>query len=453
MKVFPKGLRARTALSFALLAFLLSVALSLGTYELARSYLLGQRESLATRQAMLNALVAKELVASNSPSPQNDVTSLGAVSNARAVLRVGSTWHAAVVDLSESLIPAGLITAVDTSGPARQRVVAHGVPYIVVGTRLSGVDAAYFEFIPLTEYQRTLQTLATTLIIAASITTVGGAVAGWLASRRLMRPLAGVAVAAQAMSSGDLTRRLEVGHDPDLEPVATSFNEMAASLQQRIAREVQFTADVSHELRTPLTAMTSAVSLAQRAELTDRAKFAVSVIGDQVDHMRRLTLELLEISRIDAGVADLRIDDVDVVELAGQVLAAADVRAELLHSELGNDATFRLDRTRIERVLANLVENANRYGGGVAEVNLARDADELVIVVDDDGPGVPPEDRTAIFGRFHRGGGELPHDLPKGTGLGLALVQEHVQLHGGSVHVTESPSNGARFVVRLPVTS
>ncbi len=323
----------------------------------------------------------------------------------------------------------------------------------MVGTRLPGLDVAYFEFVPLTEYERTLQTLATTLIVAASITTVAWAVAGWLASRRLMRPLAGVAVAAQAMSSGDLTRRLEVGHDPDLEPVATSFNEMAASLQQRIDREVQFTADVSHELRTPLTAMTSAVSLARRAELPDRAKFAVGVIGDQVDHMRRLTLELLEISRIDAGVADLRLDDVDVVELTGQVLAAAGVGAERLHSDLGADTTYRLDRTRFERVLANLVENADRYGGGVAEVRLARSTGELVIVVDDDGPGVPPEDRTAIFGRFHRGGNAQPQDRPKGTGLGLALVQEHVRLHGGSVHVTDSPSNGARFVVRLPVMS
>ena len=267
MRAFPKGLRARTAISFALLALMLSVTLSVVTYQLVRSYLLGQREALATRQAMINALVAKELVATADPSSGSIMTSLGAVSNARAVLRVDGIWHAAVVDLSEARIPTNLINAVDTTGPARQRVTVGGVPYVVIGTRLPGLDAAYFEFIPLTEYQRTLATLATALALAASITTVGGAAAGWLASRRVMRPLAGVAAVAQAMSDGDLSRRLEVGHDPDLAPVASSFNGMATSLQQRIEREQRFTADVSHELRTPLTAMTSAVGLARRAEL------------------------------------------------------------------------------------------------------------------------------------------------------------------------------------------
>lgn len=451
MRAFPKGLRARTAISFALLALMLSVTLSVVTYQLVRWYLLDQREGLATRQAMINALVAKELVATTGPASDTIMTSLGAVSNARSVLRVNGTWHAAVVDLSEARIPSDLIKAVDATGPARQRVTVSGIPYVVVGTRLPGLDAAYFEFVPLTEYQRTLATLGTALALAASITTVGGAAAGWLASRRVMRPLASVAVAAQAMSDGDLSRRLEVGHDPDLAPVASSFNGMATSLQQRIERELRFTADVSHELRTPITAMTSAVALAQRAELPERARFAVTVLGEQVDHMRRLTLDLLEISRIDAGRDTLRLEDVDMTELAGRVLAGADVDASKLRCTAGDLSELRLDETRVERIIANLVENANRYGGGVSALEISTRENDLVIVVDDDGPGVRPEERTAIFGRFHRGSVEQAAGFPKGTGLGLALVEEHARLHGGSVHVTDSPSGGARFIVRLPV--
>ena len=231
---------------------------------------------------------------------------------------------------------------------------------------LPGVDAAYFEFVPLTEYQRTLETLAAVLVVGASLTTIGGAVAGWLASRRLMRPLGDVALAARAMSAGDLTSRLEVGHDPDLEPVAESFNEMAESLEARIDRELRFTADVSHELRTPLTAMASAVSLARRSEMSGRAKFAVDVLEDQVDHLRRLTLELLEISRIDAGVSELRLDDVDVEVATCQALMGADVDVAKMRSWLDGDVIHRLDRTRYDRVLANLLENADRYGGGVS---------------------------------------------------------------------------------------
>ena len=450
MKLFPRGLRARTTLSFALLALLLSVTLSVATYQVSRWYLLGQRETLATRQAMGNALVAKELIAPN-PQADNLISALGSATNARAVLRISGVWHSAVVDLDESRIPQSLIESVDRNGPSRQRVVVNGLPYLVVGISLDGLDTGYFEFLSLAEYQRTLSTLQTALIIAAAITTIGGAFAGWLASRRLMRPLAEVAVAARAMSAGDLTRRLEVGHDRDLEPVAESFNEMATSLQQRIEREMQFTADVSHELRTPLTAMTSAVGLAQRVDLPDRAKFAVGIISDQVDHMRRLTLELLEIARIDAGAADLRLEDVDVVEVIRSVLTVASVPLERFRSDLGEKTVFSLDRTRFERIVANLAENADRYAGGITSITIARSSQDLVLVVDDAGPGVADEDRVAIFGRFHRGSAEQPPDRPKGTGLGLSMVHEHTRLHGGTVYVTDAPEHGARFVVRLPV--
>jgi signal transduction histidine kinase len=453
MRLRPRGLRARSAAAFATLALLLSVTLSLGTYQLARWYLLDQREGLATRQVIIDALVAKGVVTASEPGNIDVLESLRAVSNARAVLRVGDTWYAAVVELSEDTIPAGLVDAVDRNGAAKQRIEVNGVPYLVVGVLLPGVDAAYFEFVPITEYRRTLETLAVVLIVGASLTTVGGAIAGWLASRRLMRPLADVARAAHAMSDGDLTRRLEVGHDPDLEPVAAAFNEMAESLEERIERELRFTADVSHELRTPLTAMASAVSLARRSEMSGRVKFAVDVLDDQVDHLRRLTLELLEISRIDAGVSELRLEDVDVEVASAHALSSAGVDPSKLHSRLDGDVVHRLDRTRYDRILANLIENADRYGGGVTSVVLLRQGTDLMVCVNDAGPGVDPAERTAIFGRFHRGSIAQPPDRPKGTGLGLALVDEHVRLHGGSVWVTDSSSGGARFVVRLPAAT
>jgi two-component system, OmpR family, sensor histidine kinase MtrB len=450
MRMRPQGLRARSAAAFAMLALLLSVTLSISTYQLARWYLLEQRETLATRQAIINALVAKGVVKASEPGNIDVLESLRAVSNARAVLRVGDTWYAAVVELSDATIPEAMADAVESNGAAKQLIEVNGTPYLVVGVLLPGVDAAYFEFIPLTEYRRTLETLAAVLAVGASLTTLAGAVAGWLASRRLMRPLGDVALAAQAMSAGDLTRRLKVGRDRDLEPVAESFNEMAESLEARIERELRFTADVSHELRTPLTAMASAVSLARRSEMSGRMRFAVDVLDDQVDHLRRLTLELLEISRIDAGVAELRLDDVDVEVATSQALMSANVDLAKMRSRLDGDVVQRLDRTRYDRVLANLFENADRYGGGVSAVELFRCDGDLVIRVDDAGPGVDPAERTAIFGRFHRGSIEQPHDRPKGTGLGLALVDEHIRMHGGSVSVTDSPWGGARFVVHLP---
>jgi len=453
VRVVPRGLRARTVGAFALLALVLSVTLSVATYQLARYYLLGQREALATRQVMLNAAVARGLLAAGDADPDEAVDGVRAASNARSVLRIDGTWYAAVVELNETTIPQDFIRAVDEGrGAVRQRVVVGGTPYVLVGIALPGLPAAYFEFVQVEEYRRTLETLAAVLVAAGSLTTIAGAAAGWFASRRLLRPLTDVALAARAMSRGELSRRMEVEHDPDLAPVARSFNEMAESLEARIARELRFTADVSHELRTPLTAMAAAVSLAQRADLPGRARFAVEVLDEQVEQLRRLTLELLEISRIDAGVSHLERREVDVVELVTRTLSAMGLEPPPVSSQLGSDRVHALDPTRVERVLANLVENAQRYGGGVTCVELRRDGTDLLLIVDDDGPGVPDDERVAIFGRFHRGvraTAEGP-DVPKGTGLGLSLVDEHVKLHGGSVTVGESPGGGARFVVRLP---
>lgn len=448
----PSGLRARTATAFAVLALVLSASLSLVTYQLTRQYLFDQRASLAVRQASTNALVAKGIVAAG-----GDDADLGellrSASNARALLRTDEQWYSAVVELGEGAVPAAMVDAVAGGVAVRQRVVLNDVPYLVVGLPLPGLEVDYFEFASLGELQRTLGVLGIVLLVAASITTVLGALVGWRVSRRVLRPLAEVGSVAEAMAAGDLGRRLDVNHDPDLQPMADSFNEMAESLEQRIARELRFTADVSHELRTPLTAMASAVSLARRGGLSGRSEFAVEVLDDQVAHLQRLTLELLEISRIDAGVAELRLEPTDVVSLVERALVAHGVARTVLSSRLGPDPVHVLDPVRFERVVANLLENAARYGGGATSVELSRSGADLVLVVDDDGPGIPEGERVAVFGRFHRGTSAQPAELPKGTGLGLSLVDEHVRLHRGDVRVEDSPGGGARFIVTIPAAS
>jgi two-component system sensor histidine kinase MtrB len=449
VKPVPSGLRARTATAFALLALVLSASLSVVTYQLTRQYLIDQRTSLAVRQASTNALVARGVVAAaGTRADLGEV--LRTVSNARALLRTSDGWFSAVVELGEGAVPGELVDAVARDEAARQRVALNDVPYLVVGVPLPGLEVDYFEFASLAELQRTLNVLGAVLVVAASLTTVIGALVGWRVSRRVLRPLADVGAVAAAMAEGDLGRRLDAGSDPDLQPMVDSFNEMAGALEERIDRELRFTADVSHELRTPLTAMASAVSLAKRAGPGDRGGFAIEVLEEQVLHLQRLTLELLEISRIDAGVVDLRLEPTDVVSLVERRLAAQSVDPSVLSSRLGSDPVHVVDPVRFERIVDNLVENAIRHGGGPTSVELSRSGTALVLLIDDAGPGIPPSERVAVFGRFHRGGSAQPIDLPKGTGLGLALVDEHVKLHGGQVWIEGSHRGGARFVVSLP---
>ena len=184
MSALPSGLRARTSAGFAVIALLASAVLSIATYQLSRWYLLHQRESLATRQVMVDALVARNLVAAASGEPDTVIASLSAQSNARAVLHYGGSWYAVVVELDREAIPDEFAELVEREGAVRQRVRVGGVPYLLVGVPLAGLEAAYYEFVPLVEYERTLRTLLTALLAGASVTTLGGACAGWWAARR-----------------------------------------------------------------------------------------------------------------------------------------------------------------------------------------------------------------------------------------------------------------------------
>ncbi len=449
MKLVPRGLRARTTAGFALSALGLSLFLALATYQLARWYLLDQRQSLAVRQAELHAQVLNGQLASLADRADDKVLESLTQTRSRALLHVSGTWYSAVVDLDESKIPEGLRAKVQQDESQLQRIRINGAPYFVVGVPVPAFGADYYEFVAASEYERTLRTLAWVLTAAASVTTMVGGVTGFAASRRVLRPLNSVTETARAMSDGDIERRLQVGDDPDLEPVAHAFNQMANSLQERIDRERRFTADVSHELRTPLTAMAAAVGLARRATTSDRAEFALDVVAEQANHLQQLTLELLELARVDAGTVQR---DPELVDIAAIVQRQAEQHgvADRVTNVLGIPVVHEVNPTRFERVVANLLENAAKYAGGARRVSSAKVGGHLQLVVEDDGPGIPEAERASIFERFHRGTAVADAGESKGTGLGLSLADEYVRLEGGTIRVEASPSGGARFIVDIP---
>lgn len=448
MKFLPRGLRARSAAGFAFLALVLSLVLSMSTYQLARWYLLDQRQSLAIKQAELHAQVLGGELSGLTDGTDAEVLAVLEQTRGRAVLEVRGTWYSAVVGIDQSRVPSALVDSVRSGSARVQRIVVNQVPYFVIGISLPEAEALYFEFVPATEYERTLRTLAYVLTAVASVTTALGAISGWALSRRVLRPLDAVAASARAMSEGNLHQRLEVGDDPDLRPVAESFNSMAESLEARIAREQRFTADVSHELRTPLTAMSSAVALAQRSAGGERTAFAIDVIADQVSHLRQLTVELLELARIDSGREQVVHDLADVAAIVRRQAELHQV-VDALDDSLCLPVVHEVNTLRFERIVANLLENAARYGGGASRIECLRTNGTLRLVVEDSGPGIPVEERKSVFGRFHRGTSIAGPDHPKGTGLGLSLVDEYVRLDGGRVWIEESAGGGARFVVEF----
>jgi two-component system, OmpR family, sensor histidine kinase MtrB len=441
------GLRARTSVAFAALALMLSVSLALMTYGLTRRYLLSKRETLATQQAVANAHTVARFLQDRTADPAPILATLSSVSGSRPVLRLGDRWFAASIDVGRDTIPVDMRTLTDPR-TERQRVMIAGEPVVVVAVPIGPDVGTYYEAFPLTELRSTLRTLATILAVVAAITTLLGALLGRFASRRVLRPIETMSAAAVSIAAGNRDTRLTVG-DPDLAPFSHSFNDMVDALQERIDREARFASDVSHELRTPLTAIRAAIDVLDR-RVDDNARSALDILRRQTHRFERLVLDLLEISRFNAGSTTLVTESADPAAFVRGVLRRTGRAAVPVVVDSSAPPIARFDPRRIDQVLTNLLDNADHYANGATRVRVAGTPDALEIAVDDAGPGIAPEERELVFERFHRGDASRSTAAP-GTGLGLAIAAEHCRLHGGRLTISESADGGARFLVELPL--
>jgi signal transduction histidine kinase len=447
MRIAP-GLRARVIAAFCLGSLLLSVLVAVVSYSSARTYLLRQRETNAVRQAGSDAaFVTNALAPSGEQAPQV-LGSLRGALDSDPVLRLGDQWNGTALGTDRDSLPPSLRSEVSGGDPAKQRFRLDGAPVLAVGVPLEN-DGEFYEVFSLAELQRTLNTLALTLAVAAAGGAALGGAGGWLVARRLMAPLRAVTETSSRLAMGQLDTRLATSSDPDLARLSDSYNAMADALQARIERDSRFAADVSHELRSPLTTLETSLSVIERRreQMPERAQQALEHLSSEVRRFQRIVLDLLEISRSDARSDRGADEEILVAEL----LLRSNTEAPI---EIDTDAAeCRIvgDKRRLERVITNLVDNANNHGGGVTAVRLVRVGDFVRILVDDCGPGVPAADRTHIFDRFARGRSSGQRGSSTGAGLGLAIVSEHVHHLGGSTWVEDAPTGGARFVVEIPV--
>ena len=440
-------LSARVTLFYGITALFAGVGLTVLTYTFTRTSLLDQARSQATLEASNNAREILIALGQDTPPVSDTFNRLGVDGFAvhtepRLATRLGR-------DVDD--FPAALRAASGEGRSGWQIFDLDGDPYLGVAIYIVPYGATYFEAFPLEDTERTLRIVLTTLVVGAALTTMLATFFGWSTSRRLLRPLSRVADAAGDIASGALGARLEPSNDPDLDRLAGSFNDMADAVQTRIEREARFASDVSHELRSPITALTAAVEVldARREDLPDRTQQALDVVVSQVRRFDAMVIDLLELSRLDAGATELHAEDVDLPELCARI-AARYGHAELpIEVQRRASRTARLDKVRFERILGNLLDNADNHAGGPTRISIEPGARGAVhVVVEDAGPGVGASERQRIFERFARGSAAR-HRI--GTGLGLALVAEHAHALGGDAWVEDRPGGGARFVVRFPV--
>jgi len=461
------GIGARITAIFGLGALLLSFSMGGLSYFTARHFLLAERETAAQTQAFANALVVLKEIAGGNTQYETLLGQLDSASASNSILVHKSKVYSSPLGISESSIPAELRSEVLSGGTAATQTYVsgpHGQPQIVVGVPIPSVHAAYFEVFSLSDLGHTLRVLGITLVGTGVVTTVLGIVLGRFASRRSLRPLAGVSRAAVAIAGGRLDTRLAPeAADPDLEGLTSSFNTMVDQLQARIEREARFNSDVSHELRSPLTTLSASLEVleADRYNLPPRAQRALQLLGDDLRRFQRMVGDLLEMSRADAGSVDVFLEEVNVGELVQRAVEAGMRSLGNGAANYGGGATVisvsTLDRTG-SRESTGSPDNGDgagraERGGRIGRVGPGPDDVPTVIeiAVEDAGPGISDVERTKVFDRFYRGSASGRRGTGTGTGLGLALVAEHVRLMHGETWVEAAPSGGARFVVTLPV--
>jgi two-component system sensor histidine kinase MtrB len=337
------------------------------------------------------------------------------------------------------------------------------VPALAVGVPLGDYYQLYYVF-PLTGDLQTLQLVQQTLLGGGLVLVVLLALIASLVTRWVVVPVRRAAEAAQRVSAGDLDERMQVHGIDDLAALATSFNEMAASLQDKLAElqdlskvQRQFVSDVSHELRTPLTTIRIAADVLYAAKdaLDGAAARSAELLQGQVERFETLLADLLEISRYDANAATLDAEPVDICDL---VRRSADV-AQQLAERRGTRIEFRLpalpcvaeaDRRRVERILRNLTVNAVEHGEGrEVVVTVAGDRDAIAVAVRDYGVGMRPGEEQLVFDRFWRADPARAR-TSGGTGLGLSIALEDARLHGGWLEAWSEWGRGSVFRLTLP---
>jgi two-component system sensor histidine kinase MtrB len=211
----------------------------------------------------------------------------------------------------------------------------------------------------------------------------------------------------------------------------------------------RFAADVSHELRTPLTAMTAMTDMLEEETIGDAAT-AAGLVAEETRRLRTLVEHLIEISRFDAGAADLVVDDVDASEMVMHSLRLRGWGDEV-ETDLAPALRLRVDPRRFDVILANLVGNALKHGARPVTVRLLRSPGlgkpEIRLRVTDSGPGIPSEVRRHVFERFYKA--DAARTRSQGSGLGLAIARANAELHGGSLHLLDTEA-GTAFELCLP---
>ncbi|MFJ2061347.1 ATP-binding protein [Streptomyces sp. NPDC087908] len=471
------GLRIRLAVAFLAVAVMSAGTTATLTYREARNAILRQTQDTAVASF-------RETVQRLTPTLPLDLQKL------RTILRQASqkgrphSWtvfaeygsvrvSSAGAPIPKAITPELRRAAHSTARATFQRVDENGFPWLAIAIpvtyRTQGsvlpTELIFYAVMPLSGEEATIDAM----ILAARNGALPGLaialVSALLAGRRVLRPVRELREAARDLGQGALQTRISIRGSDELADLATTFNTSAEQLQRSVdelqeaeARARRFASDVSHELRTPLAGMVAVTEMLDEDadHLDPDTAAAVRLISAETTKLAVLVEDLMEMSRFDAGAAELNADEVDVAEVIRKSLSLRQWTAEDIVTDLPHGIRARLDPRRFDVILANLVGNALHHGATPVTVRLrsaVRPGGEqwLVTQVLDNGPGIPRDNLPFVFERFYKVNPARTRSM--GSGLGLAITLENARLHGGAVRAENLGSGGAVFTLEIPIAS
>lgn len=471
-----RGLRPRLLTSFILVAMASALGTGALAFREARTGVLQQsQDSVINRfRTSVDAVAPSIPIAPGQTDLQSAVDQV-LYANRSSGWRIMATYggHRAYAPSAGFVEPSPemLRSVGDRRAAVFQRMNVDGRPRLVVGMpvtytsgedtepRLSGV-VMYLEVSQATE-EKYVEAMVSGIERATLVALCLAVVLALLAASGVLRPVRALRRATRRMAAGHLDVRLDVTGSDELADLSQSFNETAAELERTVrelrrleARGRRFVADVSHELRTPLAVM-SAVTDVLDLEGEGETGEALRLISEGTNRLSGLVNDLMEISRFDAGAAELNRDEIDLAESVRRTVASR-WRQEQVETRLPapGELRARVDPRRLDVVTANLIGNALRHGAPPVRLTMEVREDGAgtawaVMEVSDNGPGIAEEAIPHIFERFYKA--STSRARSESSGLGLAITAENVRLHGGRIRVANLPRGGALFTVELPL--
>ncbi|ODQ85542.1 MtrAB system histidine kinase MtrB [Mycolicibacterium holsaticum] len=344
-------------------------------------------------------------------------------------------------------------------------------PALIIGTPTSSpvANLELYLIFPLNNEESTIALVRGTMATGGVVLLGLLAAIALLVARQIVLPVRSASRIAERFAEGHLTERMPVRGEDDMARLAVSFNDMAESLSRQITQleefgnlQRRFTSDVSHELRTPLTTVRMAADLIHdhihdsADDLDPALRRSTELMVSELDRFETLLNDLLEISRHDAGVAELSVESVDLRSTVQSALdnvghLAADAGIELIVDMPTEEVIAEVDPRRVERILRNLIANAIDHAEHrPVRIRMAADEDTVAVTVRDFGVGLRPGEEKLVFSRFWRSD---PSRVRRsgGTGLGLAISIEDARLHQGRLEAWGEPGQGACFRLTLPL--